>query len=467
MDIPLLELPANKLLDMFGAGEHKPGSGSAAALQGMLAAQLICTVISLTIDPKRRHYYRSQIDDLENANSKIKDKIYPQLADLFREDSAQFDKIIKLRRIRDAEKNDTTKKKLSEEALEELIPATEMPIKIAELCIELSGFALLIFDYGFKSARGDSGVALSSAVSAIAGCLSIIPLNLISFTTNEWASSVISRTETLRTKYDHLSCETSKRIDRLRLEANDNIEFYQEIRIFKDIRKTRSVASNLEIENIAIDLQRFIWKNRDKIFRKDVPQNPLDILNPEIVIKTIGYEFTADLPLGQHTVNGKIFEVAGLIDNQSKKISISTQFPITTQRFTAAHELGHALLHEQSILHRDRALDGSLNLPVRDKTEFQADKFSTYFLMPKKQVVKIFSSIFLTNKFQLSEITSFALSVDGSDITEECSNLRALSRILAATEYYNGKPFPSLSKQFNVSIEAMAIRLEELRLLEF
>ena len=38
--LPLLELPANKLLDQFGGGSHVPGSGSAAALMGLLAAQL-------------------------------------------------------------------------------------------------------------------------------------------------------------------------------------------------------------------------------------------------------------------------------------------------------------------------------------------------------------------------------------------------------------------------------------------
>ena len=48
-----LELPAAELLEKFGKGSHVPGSGSAAAFQGMLSAQLILTVISLTLDKKR------------------------------------------------------------------------------------------------------------------------------------------------------------------------------------------------------------------------------------------------------------------------------------------------------------------------------------------------------------------------------------------------------------------------------
>lgn len=45
-----IRLPADELLKQFAAGGHKPGSGSAAAFQGMLAASLTQTVIKLTAD---------------------------------------------------------------------------------------------------------------------------------------------------------------------------------------------------------------------------------------------------------------------------------------------------------------------------------------------------------------------------------------------------------------------------------
>jgi hypothetical protein len=44
--------------------------------------------------------------------------------------------------------------------------------------------------------------------------------------------------------------------------------------------------------------------------------------------------------------------------------------------------------------------------------------------------------------------------------------LRQLSRVLASAEHYNGLQFNSLANQFRVTNEAMAIRLEELELLE-
>jgi hypothetical protein len=42
-----------------------------------------------------------------------------------------------------------------------------------------------------------------------------------------------------------------------------------------------------------------------------------------------------------------------------------------------------------------------------------------------------------------------------------------LTRILSGAMYYNGMHFSSLAEQFSVSIEAMAIRLEELKLVQF
>lgn len=41
-----LSLPADELLDAFGGGSHIPGSGSAAAFSGLMAIELMRTVIN-------------------------------------------------------------------------------------------------------------------------------------------------------------------------------------------------------------------------------------------------------------------------------------------------------------------------------------------------------------------------------------------------------------------------------------
>ena len=464
----LLDLKTGRLLNKFGAGNHKPGSGSAAALQGMLSAQLIRTVIALTNDEKRRQNYKEELPELLKIDEEIKSRIYPELERLFQEDSVQFDKAIKLRQDRDKEEDLIQKSQLAIQTLRELKPATEIPIEIAGLCIELAEFAAFVFDHAFKSARGDSCVALNGAVSAIAGCLSIIDLNLLSFTNDQWTKKIRYEADRLRS---HYKSALSKMIDRqtiLKREADQTELFYSDINALRSNIQAKSKLSNLDIEDIVTQLQNMVWKYRRVIWKKGMIENPMDVLKPEVALKKLGYQFCRDTTLGQNDVRGNLFEVAGQIDKQNKFVAISEQFPPDTQNFTTAHELGHALLHKQSVLHRDRALDGSPLPGPRSLQELQADKFATYFLMPKKQVKRVFKDLFLVEKFIINEDTAFALNEANVDtFREKCRNLRGLARILASTEYFNGRPFYSISKQFHVSIEAMAIRLEELELLEF
>ena len=63
-------------------------------------------------------------------------------------------------------------------------------------------------------------------------------------------------------------------------------------------------------------------------------------------------------------------------------VAVSNKFSKEVQNFTAAHELGHAILHEQAILHRDIPVDSIGKRVVRDRVEIEADTFATYFLMP-------------------------------------------------------------------------------------
>ena len=46
METNLLKKSVNELMEKFGAGNHKAGSGSVAAFQGMVSIKLISKVIS-------------------------------------------------------------------------------------------------------------------------------------------------------------------------------------------------------------------------------------------------------------------------------------------------------------------------------------------------------------------------------------------------------------------------------------
>lgn len=216
MSQQLIKLPADQLLTKFGSGGHKPGSGSAAALLGLVSCKLTQTVVSLSAG---RDLYQGVEAQLTLANQNILEDIEPILMAAVQEDSEQFDRVIQARRLRDAEADKNTKRHLSEKALTELRLATEIPIRIAETCLQLAEKALVVFDLGFKAARGDSGVAISSALAGASGSISIIYLNLTSFKGGEWAVHTRKRADELSHKTQALQLQLIERITRLQQEV--------------------------------------------------------------------------------------------------------------------------------------------------------------------------------------------------------------------------------------------------------
>jgi hypothetical protein len=259
-------------------------------------------------------------------------------------------------------------------------------------------------------------------------------------------------------------CEPGNAISRSRKLLQDPYAHLDEFGGFSAVAssaKKNGGYNLLEIEEQARLIQIKMWKERANLWPMATPTNPIEILDPTIALKLIGYDADLEETLGQFSIDGKLVEVAGIIDGLSKRVKVSRQFEPHIRSFTSAHELGHAILHETGRLHRDRPINGETI--SRSTIEFEADKFAAYFLMPRKLVQTIFKRIFLTNKFVLDESTAFALGLNA----QKFKTRRQLSRLLASAEQFNGKQFKSLASQFKVSVDAMAIRLEELELLIF
>lgn len=222
-----------------------------------------------------------------------------------------------------------------------------------------------------------------------------------------------------------------------------------------------------KIESTARQLQADLWQQRRSLLPGHAQISPLDLLDPTLAFTSLGYSVSLEESLGQHRVGSELFEVAGIVDKANSEVHISRQFSPEIRNFTMAHELGHAILHPGSGLHRDRALDGTSNSGVRSAEEIEADIFAAYFLLPEKQVRLQFEHRFLTKRFVLNEETAFALTSGSLESLQiECKTIRDITRTLASAERFNGTHFYSMAKRFGVSIEAMAIRIEELDLVE-
>lgn len=225
--------------------------------------------------------------------------------------------------------------------------------------------------------------------------------------------------------------------------------------------------SRRRIEEVARGLQVQLWGIRAEIFPSERDVDPLALLDPFVALRCIGFRCDLVDSLGRYMWEGKYLDVAGIIDDSKQTVQISREFDSPVRTFTAAHELGHAVLHDTRGLHRDRALDGGELHRRRDRTEREADDFATYFLMPERLVRSAFENAFKAREFILNEDTAFALNAgDLESLRATCPEVRDLSRLLASTTRYDGVQFYSLAEQFGVSVKAMAIRLEELNLIE-
>lgn len=133
-------------------------------------------------------------------------------------DATIFDEVIKLRVARDQESDPKEKRRLADKANEKLRIATDIPIRICELCLRLIDHGIAMFDMGFQAARGDSGAAVSSAVAGAMSGIFVVSLNLRSFKQSAWAQAKRKRVEALHRELEAKQLAAFGRVSKLKEE---------------------------------------------------------------------------------------------------------------------------------------------------------------------------------------------------------------------------------------------------------
>ena len=212
-----------------------------------------------------------------------------------------------------------------------------------------------------------------------------------------------------------------------------------------------------------------IWKQRGTLRPMGVV-DPVDMLDPEFAASVLGVSYEEHNSLGNRfNKNGASVEIAGLIDRQAGKIAVSSRFHPDVVRFTGAHEIGHWLLHDDKVMHKDLPVKGlATGRYIRPQFEREADHFAAFLLMPRKLVTARLEMYFSTRSpIIFDENTAFALRPDDPESLLRPDN-GSLDRalVIASCESYRGKRFHSLAKQFHVSVTTMAIQLNEFGLIQ-
>ena len=229
------------------------------------------------------------------------------------------------------------------------------------------------------------------------------------------------------------------------------------------VRGNRHAAADLakrnftdsQIEKMARRLLAEMWRRREDFWPNEEIDEPLKMLDPQKGCQTIGFDFFIRPDLGYFRHGRGRSSVAGIVDFAQKKIEISERPSKEERNFTAAHELGHAVMHEQSGLHRDRPIDQQASIG-RAPSEQEADKFAACFLMPRKLVLAALKDRYGRTRFELDDEVASTLGAAWS----RCTSRRERARFVAK---HTGRGIQvSLVELFQVTVEALAIRLEEL-----
>ena len=462
MNKKLLELQASVLLDKIGSGKHIPGSGSAAALNGIVAAKLLITVLQATLRPKRERGYGHVWEKCKSIKEEVDNDLIPELEYLFQEDSDQFDRAINKRLERDKQENQKKKNIHDRESLKELTKSTVLPIQIAKISLKLAEYSIFAFTECYKTVRGDSSVALHSALASVSGCIAIITLNLQSFIGSSWTDDIKRERQYIQNELQRLTDLSFRHMKVFEEETDRKNEMRKAIREIQNRHKSKLILSKDDISELARDLQVVMWKYQDLIYKDNESRNILDVIQPSRAIRMFKYDYKEVETLGD---DAEAATIGGVIDNSTDTISIAKMYPEDVRRFTAAHELGHALMHQGLIMHRDIPRDAPVEHENRAIEEVQSDQFAAYFLMPAKTVTELFKRLFQVNYLARNAFTAEKLGfMSYREFQLRYKTVRELSREVAKTKYFNLQPFQPIHKIFGVSIEAMAIRLEELGL---
>lgn len=216
--------------------------------------------------------------------------------------------------------------------------------------------------------------------------------------------------------------------------------------------------SPAELELEARKLLNEIEKHAGELWPNTKPSR-LFMCDPAAACSLLGLRYLPDQRLGIYGT-----ATAGILDRTQMAVLLSSRQSFEAMRFTAAHEVGHFILHPGQTMFRDRSLS-SHGGEGRSQVEREADAFAASFLMPPKLVAAAFRARFPNQKLPLANTGTicFHLAAREAQYLETLpAGSREFAIAVARAQHFAGQYFKSLAELFSVSATAMAIRLQDM-----
>lgn len=174
---------------------------------GGLGAALVSMVASLTHGKKGMEASHSRMEELGESGQSMKDR----LAYLVDEDTRSFNAVMTAVRMK---KKSDEEKELRAQAMDAAAKrATEVPLEVARLCLEVLELAQAVTEEGNQSSVSDAGVASEAALAGLKGARLNVLINLPGIDDEEFCEKSTSEIEDLNERGKSLARETAAAVE--------------------------------------------------------------------------------------------------------------------------------------------------------------------------------------------------------------------------------------------------------------
>jgi len=170
--VKLTDKPVTSFLDDLASSLPAPGGGSVASLSGALGAALVSMVCNLTLGKKG---YEEAQDDIQALLAQS-EALRREMTDLLEADVAAYTAYSQTAKMpRDTEEEKVTRTAAMQAALKN---ATMVPMRIAEVAVQVMDLCMPAAVKGNKWAVSDAGVAVLMAEAALRSAALNVLINL-------------------------------------------------------------------------------------------------------------------------------------------------------------------------------------------------------------------------------------------------------------------------------------------------
>ena len=170
----------DEFLEQVASNSPAPGGGSVSALAGALGAALTSMVARLTIGKKKYAEVQSEMEEVLKRSEDLRN----QLTLVIDEDTLAFNKVMEafgMPKETDEQKAQRTL------AIEEASrSATEVPLKLIELCDRMLDFVIIVSEKGNKNSASDAGVSAIFLRAAAHGAALNVRINVAGMEQNQF-----------------------------------------------------------------------------------------------------------------------------------------------------------------------------------------------------------------------------------------------------------------------------------------